>query len=51
MYRTFNGLTRNPFKTSPYRCFYYPTTRHNGALAALNYISRHFTKEAGDRTV
>lgn len=37
MYRTFYSLTRKPFEMSPDPYFYYPTTRHNEALAVLNY--------------
>ena len=37
MYREFYKLTRNPFEVSPDPYFYYPTPRHNEALALLNY--------------
>lgn len=37
MYRTFYSLTRKPFEMSPDPYFYYPTTRHNEALALLKY--------------
>ncbi|HKW88061.1 MAG TPA: AAA family ATPase [Candidatus Acidoferrales bacterium] len=37
MYRKFFGLTRNPFEISPDPYFFYPTPRHNEALANLNY--------------
>ena len=37
MYRKFYGLTRNPFEISPDPYFFYPTPRHNEALANLNY--------------
>ena len=37
MYRQFYNLTRNPFEVSPDPYFYYPTPRHNEALALLNY--------------
>lgn len=37
MYRKFYSLTRNPFEVSPDPYFYYPTPRHNEALALLNY--------------
>lgn len=37
MYRTFYGLTRKPFELSPDPYFYYPTPRHNEALALLTY--------------
>jgi general secretion pathway protein A len=37
MYRQFYGLTRKPFEMSPDPFFYYPTTRHNEALALLTY--------------
>ena len=37
MYRKFYGLTRNPFEISPDPYFFYPTSRHNEALANLNY--------------
>ena len=37
MYRTFYNLTRKPFEMSPDPYFYYPTTRHNEALALLTY--------------
>lgn len=37
MYRKFYRLTRNPFEISPDPYFFYPTPRHNEALANLNY--------------
>lgn len=37
MYRAFYGLNRNPFEVSPDPYFFYPTPRHNEALALLNY--------------
>jgi general secretion pathway protein A len=37
MYRAFYSLTRKPFEMSPDPYFYYPTTRHNEALALLTY--------------
>ena len=37
MYRKFFGLTRDPFEISPDPYFFYPTPRHNEALANLNY--------------
>ena len=37
MYRKFYKLTRNPFEISPDPYFFYPTSRHNEALANLNY--------------
>ncbi len=37
MYRKFFGLTREPFEISPDPYFFYPTPRHNEALANLNY--------------
>jgi len=37
MYRKYYGLARNPFDISPDRYFFYPTPRHNEALANLNY--------------
>src|SRR5271165_5181318 len=37
MYRKFYNLTRNPFEVSPDPYFFYPTPRHNEALALLNY--------------
>jgi type II secretory pathway predicted ATPase ExeA len=37
MYREFYNLTRNPFEVSPDPYFFYPTPRHNEALALLNY--------------
>jgi general secretion pathway protein A len=37
MYRKFYGLTRKPFEVSPDPYFYYPTQRHNEALAMLTY--------------
>ena len=42
MYRKFYSLTRYPFEVSPDPYFYYPTPRHNEALALLNYgVLRH----------
>ena len=37
MYKKFYNLTRNPFEVSPDPFFFYPTPRHNEALALLNY--------------
>lgn len=37
MYRGFYKLVRNPFDISPDPFFFYPTARHNEALASLNY--------------
>jgi general secretion pathway protein A len=37
MYRKFYGLVKNPFEISPDPYFFYPTPRHNEALATLNY--------------
>jgi general secretion pathway protein A len=37
MYKEFFNLTRNPFEVSPDPYFFYPTPRHNEALAVLNY--------------
>jgi general secretion pathway protein A len=37
MYRKFYRLTRNPFELSPDPFFFYPTPRHNEALATLSY--------------
>ena len=37
MYRKFYALTQNPFELSPDPSFYYPTQRHNEALAILSY--------------
>lgn len=37
MYRQFYSLTRSPFEVSPDPYFFYPTPRHNEALALLNY--------------
>jgi general secretion pathway protein A len=37
MYRNFYGLKRKPFEVSPDPYFYYPTIRHNEALALLTY--------------
>jgi general secretion pathway protein A len=37
MYQKFYGLTRKPFEMSPDPYFYYPTVRHNEALALLTY--------------
>jgi general secretion pathway protein A len=42
MYKSFFGLTRNPFDLTPDPTCFVPTTRHNEALAALYYgIRRH----------
>ena len=42
MYKKFYNLTRNPFEVSPDPYFFYPTPRHNEALALLNYgVLRH----------
>lgn len=42
MYREFYKLTRDPFEMSPDPYFFYPTSRHNEALALLNYgVLRH----------
>lgn len=35
MYKTFYGLTRNPFEITPDPRFFYGTARHNEALASL----------------
>jgi general secretion pathway protein A len=37
MYRQFYNLTCNPFEISPDPYFFFPTPRHNEALALLNY--------------
>jgi type II secretory pathway predicted ATPase ExeA len=37
MYREFYKLSCNPFELSPDPYFFYPTQRHNEALALLNY--------------
>ena len=37
MYKAFFGLSRNPFEISPDPYFFYPTPRHNEALANLYY--------------
>jgi len=37
MYKKFYGLTQNPFEISPDPYFFYPTPRHNEALASLTY--------------
>jgi len=37
MYGKFYGLTRNPFELSPDPYFFFPTSRHNEALANLGY--------------
>jgi type II secretory pathway predicted ATPase ExeA len=37
MYKKFYNLARNPFEVSPDPYFFYPTPRHNEALALLNY--------------
>ena len=37
MYRQFYNLTCNPFDISPDPYFFFPTPRHNEALALLNY--------------
>lgn len=37
MYKKYYGLTRKPFEMSPDPYFYYPTPRHNEALALLTY--------------
>ncbi len=37
MYRKFYSLDRSPFEVSPDPYFFYPTPRHNEALALLNY--------------
>lgn len=42
MYKSFYGLTRNPFEISPDPYFLVPTARHNEALASLYYgIRQH----------
>jgi len=37
MYKKFYGFARNPFDISPDPYFFYPTPRHNEALASLTY--------------
>jgi len=37
MYKTFYGLTRNPFEVSPDPRFYFQTPRHNEAMAVISY--------------
>lgn len=37
MYKAFFGLNRNPFEIGPDPYFFYPTARHNEALANLYY--------------
>jgi general secretion pathway protein A len=37
MYKAFFGLSRDPFEISPDPYFFYPTARHNEALANLYY--------------
>jgi general secretion pathway protein A len=37
VYRKFYALTQNPFELSPDPSFYFPTQRHNEALATLSY--------------
>jgi general secretion pathway protein A len=37
MYKKFYNLTQNPFEISPDPYFFYPTPRHNEALASLTY--------------
>src|ERR1700737_3973521 len=37
MYRKFYGLTRHPFEITPDPFFFFPTPRHNEALANLYY--------------
>jgi general secretion pathway protein A len=37
MYRKFYGISFNPFEVSPNPYFFFPTPRHNEALALLNY--------------
>ena len=37
MYGKFYNLSRNPFEVSPDPYFFYPTPRHNEALALLNF--------------
>jgi general secretion pathway protein A len=42
MYLTFFNLKRNPFEITPDPSFWFPTKRHNEALAALYYgVERH----------
>jgi general secretion pathway protein A len=40
MYKTFFDLTCNPFELTPDPAFFFPTARHNEALAALYYVVR-----------
>jgi general secretion pathway protein A len=37
MYKKYYGFSRNPFEISPDPYFFYPTPRHNEALASLTY--------------
>jgi general secretion pathway protein A len=37
MYKKYYGLTRNPFELSPDPYFFFPSPRHNEALATLTY--------------
>src|SRR5450755_2260518 len=37
MYKKYYGLARNPFELSPDPFFYFPSPRHNEALATLTY--------------
>jgi general secretion pathway protein A len=37
MYKAFYNLKRNPFEITPDPFFFFPTRRHNEALAALYY--------------
>src|SRR6201993_1930477 len=42
MYKTFFGLTRNPFEISPDPYFLFATARHNEALASIYHgVLRH----------
>jgi general secretion pathway protein A len=42
MYKSFFGLSRNPFELTPDPSFFFSTKRHNEALAALYYgVRRH----------
>lgn len=42
MYKTFYGLTRNPFEISPDPYFLFPTAHHNEALASICHgVLRH----------
>jgi general secretion pathway protein A len=42
MYKAFFGLSRNPFEISPDPYFFFPTARHNEALANLYYgVRKH----------